>query len=125
MIYLAIFSIFLIYLIDTFLIGVTYQSLKIRYGWKISPKKSFIILFFAFAILENYLLPLLFALDLRITIGNERIAKLIDAHGSIHSLELFDPGIFEFIVWCSQAFFAGIIGPKLLDEQKWQHNKAA
>ena len=91
MIFLAFFSIFLIYLVDTFLIGVTYQSLKIRFRWNISPKKSFVILFFAFAILENYMLPLLFALDLRITIGNETIAKLIDTHGSIHSLELSLP----------------------------------
>lgn len=35
MIYITIISIILIYVVDTFLIGVTYYSLKIRFGWNI------------------------------------------------------------------------------------------
>jgi hypothetical protein len=117
MIYIVVISIILFYVVDTFLIGVTYHALKIRFRWNISAKKSFLILFIAFAILDNYILPFLFALDLRFTIGNETIAKFIDTHGTIHALELFDPGIFDFFVYISQALLAGIIGPKILNEK--------
>lgn len=93
---------------------MTYHALKVRFRWNISAKKSFFILFIALSILDNCILPFIFALDLRFTIGNETIAKLIDKHRTIHALELFDLGIFEFFVYISQAFLAGIIGLKKL-----------
>jgi hypothetical protein len=115
MVYIVVISIILFYVVDTFLIGVTYHALRKRFRWNISAKKSFFILFIAFAIFDNYILPFLFALDVRFTIGNETIAKFFDTNGTIHALELFDPGIFEFFEYCSQAFLAGIIGPKILN----------
>ena len=116
MIFIAIISLIFIYLVDTFLVAVTYQALKLRFGWKISTKKSFIILLIIFAVLENYILPFLLAIDMRIIIGNEKIADFFDMHGTIHSIELFNPGLFEILLWSSQAFLAGIIGPKILNK---------
>lgn len=39
----------LIYAVDIFMVGITFQTIANKYQWKISPKKSFIILFFIFA----------------------------------------------------------------------------
>ena len=122
MVYIAGITILVIFIVETFVVGVTYHSLKIRFRWKVSAKKSFLFLFVLYAIFDNYILPLLFAVDLRFTIGNETITKLIDTPEAVHSLEFFNPGIFEFFLYSFHAFLAGTIIPKILNEKSWQYN---
>ena len=116
MVILTILSIIIIFLIDTFLIGIAFQALKNRFEWSISQKKCFIILLLIFAVFDNYFFPLLYALDLRVIVGNKAIAEFLELNGAIHFLELFDPGIFEFLTYSFQAFLAGILGPKILNK---------
>ncbi len=107
----------LIYVIDTIVVGLAFYALKIRFNWKITAKQSFAALFMCYAIFDNYLWPLMSATDLQIIIGNDQIAEFLDMEGPIPLLELFSPGITEFITYCIQAFIGGIVGSKILEKQ--------
>ena len=109
-----ILSILLVYAVDIFLVGVTFQAISNKYQWNISPKKSFIILFFIFAVLENYLWPLVYSLDLTITVRNESIASLLEIPADYPFINFFELGLFEFFTWAIQAALAGLIGTKIL-----------
>ena len=109
-----ILGIVLMYAVDIFLVGVTFQAISNKYEWNISPKKSFVILFFIFAILENYLWPLVYSLDVTITVRNESIASLLEIPPDYPVMNFFEPGLFEFFTWAVQAALAGFIGTKIL-----------
>lgn len=111
---MAIFvlSLILIYIVDTVLVGLSFYSLRQRFNWKISPKLCFVILIFIFAILDNYFIPMIFILDATITIRNDVIAKAFGITPNFPIMNLFDPGLFDFIIWCGQSFVAAFIGEK-------------
>jgi hypothetical protein len=55
---------------------------------------------------------MLLVLDATITIRNEAIIKAFDISPTFPLVELLDMELFDFIVWCLQAFFAGLIGER-------------
>ncbi len=112
-----ILGVLLIYAVDIFMVGITFQAIANKYQWKISPKKSFIILFFIFALLDNYLLPLVVSADVTITIRNEAIASLFEIPPDYPFINLFEFGLFEFFTWAIQAMLAGLAGQIILKKQ--------
>lgn len=115
-------SVFLMYLIDIFLVGVTYYSLKARFEWKVSPKKSFFILFVIFLLNDNYFLPMISVLDISFTVGNEQIAKVFDLKPNEPVIRLFDFGWFEFFIWSIEAVAASYIGERFFREDSLWKN---
>ena len=111
-------TLFLIFLVDTVLVGLAFFALKNRFNWNLSPKLSFVILFVIFGLFENYLLPMCYVLDARLTIGNEQVAEFLDFPPDYPVMDLFGLGLFQFITWSLQAFFAGLIGEKLLKKKE-------
>jgi hypothetical protein len=107
-------NIILIYLIDTFLVGIAFYSLKDRFQWHISTRMSLLILFVIFASLENSILPMLFALDITYTVGNADVAKLFDLKPNEPLINLFGFGLFEIITWAFQSLLAAFIGEKII-----------
>lgn len=104
------------YVIEVFLVGVTYYSLKNLYRWKISPKKNLFILFLTFMFLDNYLWAAIINLDVSFTVGNESIAKAFNLKPNEPAINLFGFGWFEFISWSVEALAASYIGEKLFKE---------
>ncbi len=119
---LFIGSLILMYLIDVFLVGVTYYSLKSRFGWKLTPKKSFFILFVAFLFLDNYLWPAIANLDISYSVGNETIAKAFNLEPSESVIGLFGFGWFEFVTWSIEALAASYIGERIFREDSMWKN---
>lgn len=109
-----ILSILLVYAVDIFMVGITFQAIVNKYQWKISPKKSFIILFFVFAVYENYLWPIVYSADVTITVRNEAIASLLEIPPDYPFINFFELGLFEFFTWAIQAALAGLIGLSML-----------
>jgi len=109
-----ILSILLIYAVDIFFVGVTFQAIANKYQWEITPKKTIIILFFIFAIIDNYLLPLVILADVTITIRNDAIASLLEIPPDYPIINLFEFGLFEIFSWAIQAALAGLLGQKIL-----------
>jgi hypothetical protein len=107
-----------VYAVDIFLVGVTFQAIVNKYEWNLSPKKSFIILFFIIAVLENYLAPLVYSLDATVTIRNELIASFFEIPADYQLIDLFDLGLFEFFAWAIQAALAGLVGAKILKKNE-------
>ena len=102
------------YTIDVFLVGIAFHSLKDRFGWQLSTKQNFIILFFVFLMLENYLWPAFLILDVTYTIHNEVLAEFFGFKPNEPLTELFGFGMFEFITWCIQALIANVLGQKMM-----------
>ena len=102
------------YCIDTFFVGVTFYAIKERYHWNISIRNRMIILFIIFAFLENYILPMVIALDITYTIRNPVVAKILDFKPNEPFADLFDIGLFELVTWLVQSFLANYIGEKLM-----------
>ena len=75
---------------------------------------SLVILFLIFAILENYILPLLIVLDVSLTVGNPEIVELFDLKPNIPALELFSFGLYEILIWLIQSLLAAFIGEKII-----------
>lgn len=96
------------------MVGITFQAIVNKYKWKITPKKIFIILFLIFAFLENYLWPLVYSLDLTITVRNKAIASFLGIPPDYQITNFFEFGLFEFLTWAIQAALAGLIGQKVL-----------
>ncbi len=57
---------------------------------------------------------MLLVLDATITIRNEAIVKAFNISPTFPLVELFDLDLFGFVIWCIQAFFAGLIGERLI-----------
>ena len=112
-------SLILMYIIDTFLVGVTYYSLKTRYKWKFTPKQNFIILFVVFLFLDNYLWPAIANLDITYSVGNESIANAFDFKPNEPVINLFGLGWFEFVTWSIEALAASYIGEKIFNERSF------
>ena len=110
-------TVILIYLIDTFLVGVSFFSLKDRFQWHISKRLSLIILFVIFAFLEIYILPMIIVLDLTYTVGNADIAKFFDLRPNERFADLFGFGLFEIIVWAVQSLLAAVIGEMIIGKK--------
>ena len=110
-------TVILIYLIDTFLVGVSFFSLKDRFQWHISKRLSLIILFVIFAFLEIYILPMIIVLELTYTVGNADIAKFFDLKPNERFAELFGFGLFEIIVWAVQSLLATVIGEMIISKK--------
>lgn len=106
-----------IYAIDIIMVGITFQAVVNKYKWKITPKKSLVILFFIFAVLENYLWPLAYSADVTITVRNEAIASLLEIPPDYPFINFFDLGLFELFLWMIQAALAGVIGSLILRPQ--------
>jgi len=113
-------NIILIYLIDTFLVGITFYSLKDRFQWHISTRMSLLILFIIFAILENSILPMLFVLDITYTVGNADVVKLFDLKPNEPLINLLGFGLFEIITWAFQSILAAFIGEKIIMKKSTQ-----
>lgn len=105
------------FLIDAFLVGIAFYSIKEHFHWKISPRVCLVILFFIFAFLEYYVLPMFSVLDVTYTVGNTDIAKLLDLGPNEHVTDLYGFGLFEFIAWSVQAFLASYIGNKVVSHK--------
>ena len=118
MIPLVISSIVLIDIIDIIMIGITFSSLDRRFEWNLSPKISFVILLLVFAVYENHLVPIFYMLDATITVRNEQIARFFNLKPNMPLLTFFEIGFFDFLMWCIQAFFAGLIGEKILRKKE-------
>jgi hypothetical protein len=115
--FILISTIILIYLIDAFLVGVSFFSLRDRFQWRIFKRMSLIILFIAFAFLENYILPVVIVLDLTYTVGNTDIAKVFDLKPNEHFAKLFGFSLFEIIVWAVQSLLAAVIGEMIIGKK--------
>ena len=111
---MLISTVILIYLIDTFLIGISFFSLKDRFQWHISKRMSLIILFIIFAFLGSYMLPMVIVLDITYTVGNADIAKYFDLKPNEHFSQLFGFGLFEIIVWAIQSLLAAVVGEMII-----------
>jgi len=107
-------TLILIYLIDTFLVGVTFFALKERFQWSISKRMSLFILFVVFVFLEYYILPMVVVLDVTFTVGNPDIAGPLGLKPDEPFAGLFDFGFFEVLVMVSQALLAALVGEKML-----------
>jgi hypothetical protein len=107
-------TVILIYLIDTFLVGVSFYSLKERFQWPISRRMSFFILFIVFVCLEYYILPMVIALDLTFTVGNDSIANLLGTEPNYPFARMFGFDFLDIIVWIVQTQMAALIGEKLV-----------
>lgn len=103
-----------IYLVDTLLAGIAFYALKVRFNWNIPPRLCFWVLLAIFAILDTYIIPFFYLLDVTITIGNEEIAAATGIKPDTPVLEFFDSGFFEFLVWSIQAFLAALAGDRLM-----------
>ena len=102
------------YLLDTFLVGVSFFALKERFRWPISRRMSFLILFLAFAFIEYYLLPMAVVLDATFTVRNPDIARWFELKPDESFAGLFDFGFYEIIVMVVQTLLAALLGEKLL-----------
>ncbi len=111
---ILILNLLLVFVVDTLLIGIAFISLRERFSWNLSAKKSFFILLIIFALYESFITPMLLVLDATVTIRNEAIVNALDIAPTFPLVELFDLDLFGFIVWCIQAFFAGLIGERLI-----------
>jgi hypothetical protein len=100
------------------MVGITFQAIANKYQWEISPKKSFVILFFIFAFLDNYLLPLVVSADVTITIRNEAIASLLEIPPDYPFINFFEFGLFEIFSWAIEAALSGLVGIILLKPNK-------
>jgi hypothetical protein len=107
-------TLILIYLIDTFLVGVSFFALKERFQWPISRRMSLLFLFIIFAFIEYYLLPMAIVLDLTFTVGNPDIANWLDLKPNESFAGLFDFGAFEIIIMVVQSLLAAIVGERLV-----------
>jgi len=114
MLVIIISNIILLYLIDTFLVGITFYSLKNRFQWHISYRTSLLILFIIFALIEYSLLPMLFFLDLTFTVGNADIAKFFHLKPNEPAMNLFGFGFFEIMIWAGQSLLASFIGEEII-----------
>jgi len=112
---LFITSIILDYAIDAFLVGSVFHFMKNKFGWKFTPKKDFLILFIVFLLLDNYLWPAFYILDVTYTIHNAAVAKFFEFSPNEPLSELFGFGMFEFIIWSVQALIANYIGLKMIN----------
>jgi hypothetical protein len=106
-------TIIFIYLLDTFLAGVTFFALKERFQWSISRRMSLLLLFIVFVFLEYYLLPMAMVLDVTFTVGNPDIAGPLGLKPNESFAGLFDFGAFEIIIMVCQALLAALVGDKL------------
>jgi hypothetical protein len=113
-----VLSFLIIYAVDIFLVGITFQAIVNKFQWNLSPKKSLAILFVVFAILENYLWPLAYSLDVTITVRNNAIASLLEIPPDYPFTNFFELGFFEFFTWVIQAALAGLTGSIVLKQQK-------
>jgi len=91
------------------LIGIAYYSVKRHFGWNFTPKKDLIILVIIFAIFDNFDWPMLFYLDVTITIGNKEIADFLDLPPGSPIASIFDPGWFDFFMYLVQAVLASAL----------------
>lgn len=99
------------------MVGITFQAVVNKYKWKISPKKSLVILSFIFAVLENYLWPLAYSADVTITVNNQAIASLLEIPRDYPLVNFFELGLLELFLWMIQAAIAGGIGSLILRPQ--------
>ena len=115
---IIILTIILLYAVDTLLISIAFFALKDKFKWNLSPKKCFFILIALFIFNDSFVIPMLLTLDAEIKIGNESIIKAFDLSPTVPLIEIFDIGILEFVLWCLQAFFAGLIGERLFTKKE-------
>jgi hypothetical protein len=106
-------TVVLIYLMDTFLVGVSFFALKERFHWPISRRMSFLFLVMVFVFIEYYLLPMAVVLDITFTVGNSEVANSLDLKPNESFAGLFDFGAFEIIMMAIQALLASMLGEKL------------
>ena len=114
MLVIVISNIILLYLIDTFLVGMTFYCLKNRFQWHISYRTCMVILFIIFAFMEYSLLPMSLFLDLTFTVGNPDIAKFFHLRPNEPVMNLFGFGFFEIMIWAAQSLLAAFIGEKII-----------
>jgi len=75
---------------------------------------TLVVLFLIFAILENYILPLLIVLNVSFTVGNPVIVEFFDLKPNTPALEFFGFGLYEIITWLIQSALAALIGEKII-----------
>ncbi len=112
-----ILTIILMYAIDTFLVGISFYSLKNRFRWQISTRMSLLILFLIFAFLESYILPMVLILDITYTVGNTGVAEVFNLKPNEPLIDLFGFGLFEIIIWVFQSLLAAFVGEKIVKKE--------
>ena len=121
---ILILNMILVFVVDTLLVGIAFISLREKFNWKLSSKTCFFVLILIFALYDSYMTPMFLLLDATITIRNEAIIKAFDISPTFPLVELFDLNLFDFVVWCLQAFFAGLIGERLIAKKQKIYNKS-
>ena len=104
----------ILYLIDTFLIGVLLAFWRLRWGQHLSRRLTPFVLMVIFAFLDTYWLPTVIALDLRIVIGNSRAAEALGVSGEVPLINLIGFGWFDVLVWGVQVIVAAWVADRLL-----------
>ena len=67
-----------------------------------------------FAALDLYWLPAVLALDLTVTIGNDEIARAIDATGPVQVESFLSYGWLDLLTWVAQAIAALVVSQFVL-----------
>jgi hypothetical protein len=102
-----------IYLVDAFLVGVSFFALRERFQWQTSSRVNLLILFLAFAFIQYYLLPMALALDVTFTIRNPEVVRWFNLRPDEPLAGLFGIGVYEIIIMVIQALLAALLGEKL------------
>ena len=111
---ITVCSLAVLYLADTLLVGIAYQALKMRFGWNFSIRRNLAILIVIFFVVDTYLLPMFWVMDVTYTINNPSVAAFFDIPPNAKLSDLLEIGLYELIFWSIQALAAGFVGEKLL-----------
>jgi len=102
--------------IESVTVGLSLASLSRRFNVRLSTLASIPILLPVFALLAVYYIPAVEALDAKLIVGNQDIAKEIGPGSPIVVRELFRIGITDPLVWLIQGSIASIVARWALRE---------
>lgn len=93
-------------ILEAVLVGLSFAAVARRFDLRLSLLQSFLVLLPLFLLFAVYYLPAIDALNARIVIGNQAIAKEIGPGTPIVLRELFRFGISDPVAWGIQAAIA-------------------
>jgi len=104
--WLLVATIVLYAVLESIMVGLSFGAIGQRFGIRLSPLRSFLLLIPVFCLLALYYIPAIDVLDAKLVIGNEEIAREIGPGTPIVLRELFRFGISDPVVWAVQAAIA-------------------
>lgn len=102
------------YSVDALLLGIAFQSFQIHRNWNISSAMKLILLILGCALLDSYLWPVAYLLDVSFTIGNAAVARMFDVRSNQPYVDLFGFSRMSFLIWLLQALLAKYAGERLI-----------